>query len=339
MRVFGVFFSLFIGFFVLSAQAQFLPIFQLPGSSPAQKLPALNIDKNSVTVSGISSGAFMAVQLGVAYSDQIKGVASIAGGIYGCSEGKTDTATNICMKDPASLKPETYEKLADNNFKKGLIDNPANLAQQRVFILNGTEDTTVMPEAGKKLEEFYKSFNNQPRTEFAIKMGHAFPSNKAKNACSVSQYPWLNNCQYDGAKEILTTMYGPLNPSSKPTGELLTIDQTEFGSADAGMLDYGNLYVPAACKTAGVQCRLHIALHGCLQGPGVVQKTFVQDAGYNDWAEQNHIVILYPATSMGLGNPNGCWDWFGYTGDNYAVKSAPQMTAIMSMVKRLSDSN
>ena len=45
---------------------------------------------------------------------------------------------------------------------------------------------------------------------------------------------------------------------------------------------------------------------------------------------------LYPqAVSNGTGNPNGCWDWWGYTGKNYAYKSSPQMKAIKAMVNRL----
>jgi len=42
---------------------------------------------------------------------------------------------------------------------------------------------------------------------------------------------------------------------------------------------------------------------------------------------------LYPqAVSNGTGNPNGCWDWWGYTGAGYAQRGAPQMATIMAMV-------
>jgi poly(3-hydroxybutyrate) depolymerase len=34
-------------------------------------------------------------------------------------------------------------------------------------------------------------------------------------------------------------------------------------------------------------------------------------------------------------NPQGCWDWWGHTGGDYAKKAAPQMKAIMAMVSRL----
>jgi hypothetical protein len=35
----------------------------------------------------------------------------------------------------------------------------------------------------------------------------------------------------------------------------------------------------------------------------------------------------------------GCWDWWGYTGPNYALKSALQMTAIMAEVKQITGGN
>jgi hypothetical protein len=41
------------------------------------------------------------------------------------------------------------------------------------------------------------------------------------------------------------------------------------------------------------------------------------------------------ATNSNPSNPLGCWDWWGYTGTNYALKSAPQMAPIMAMVSRL----
>jgi hypothetical protein len=34
-------------------------------------------------------------------------------------------------------------------------------------------------------------------------------------------------------------------------------------------------------------------------------------------------------------NPQGCWDWFGYTGANYALKSGSQLAAVNAMIGRL----
>ena len=52
---------------------------------------------SDVTVSGLSSGAFMAVQLHVAYSSIISGAAVYAGGPYWCAMGNLNTAMMDCM--------------------------------------------------------------------------------------------------------------------------------------------------------------------------------------------------------------------------------------------------
>jgi poly(3-hydroxybutyrate) depolymerase len=52
----------------------------------AAALGAYNVDPNSVSVSGISAGGFMSVQLGVAYSDLFTtGFGVFAGGPYDCA--------------------------------------------------------------------------------------------------------------------------------------------------------------------------------------------------------------------------------------------------------------
>ena len=46
----------------------------------AEPAPELNIDPDRVTVSGISSGALMAHQMHIAYSDMFSGAAILSGG-------------------------------------------------------------------------------------------------------------------------------------------------------------------------------------------------------------------------------------------------------------------
>ncbi|MFD1971870.1 hypothetical protein ACFSJ1_22785 [Trinickia caryophylli] len=54
-------------------------------TSAAPPLPPLAADAKQVTVSGLSSGAFMAGQFGVAYSASIAGVGIVAGGPFYCA--------------------------------------------------------------------------------------------------------------------------------------------------------------------------------------------------------------------------------------------------------------
>ncbi len=92
--------------------------------------------------------------------------------------------------------------------------------------------------------------------------------------------------------------------------------------------------MPSSC---GEQpgCRVHIALHGCSQSREAVGDTFVKESGFAEIADSNRLVILFPQVTAGAYNPEGCWDWWGYTGLDYLGKEAPQIAAIWSMVEHL----
>jgi poly(3-hydroxybutyrate) depolymerase len=62
-----------------------------------------------------------------------------------------------------------------------------------------------------------------------------------------------------------------------------------------------------------IAAKLHVVLEGCLQNEDKIGDQFYTHAGYNEWAESNNIIILYPQVKSGPGNPNECWDWWGYT--------------------------
>src|ERR1700731_5417416 len=57
-------------------------------------LPKLNAAIGDSSISGISSGAFMAVQFGTAWSSVIRGVGVVAGGPYWCAKADTDDFIN-----------------------------------------------------------------------------------------------------------------------------------------------------------------------------------------------------------------------------------------------------
>ena len=73
-----------------------LSFLALPAAAAVTK-PIGNYNVSDVTVSGLSSGAFMAVQLHVAYSSIISGAAVYAGGPYWCAMGNLNTAMMDCM--------------------------------------------------------------------------------------------------------------------------------------------------------------------------------------------------------------------------------------------------
>ena len=56
-------------------------------------------------------------------------------------------------------------------------------------------------------------------------------------------------------------------------------------------------------------------------------------SGYNEWAETNNIIVLYPYVKpLPNINPNGCWDWWGYTNEYYATKNGEQIRFIYNII-------
>jgi poly(3-hydroxybutyrate) depolymerase len=122
------------------------------------------------------------------------------------------------------------------------------------------------------------------------------------------------------------------------TGKYVVFDQSPFATGFGnGLSSEGVVYIPEACaKKDG--CRLHIALHGCEQNREEVGKAFIEGSGFARWADANRFVILFPQVSANpLLNPKGCWDWWGYTGEDYLTKDASQIAAIWKMAERLAE--
>jgi hypothetical protein len=67
---------------------------ELAAQSPP--LSEYNIDASQTSVSGLSSGGYMAVQFEVAFSSLVRGAGIIAGGPYYCAHGDPITATSLC---------------------------------------------------------------------------------------------------------------------------------------------------------------------------------------------------------------------------------------------------
>ena len=307
-------------------------------ASAAVNLPQLNIDKTQTTVSGLSSGGFMAVQLHVAYSATFKkGAGVVAGGPFYCAEGSVTNATGRCMASPAGIPTSTLVTTTNNWAGQALIDPVANLQSSKVYLFSGSIDSTVKPGVMDALKTYYNSFVPTANVVYKkdIAAEHAMITDDYGSACSTKASPYINDCNFDLAGAMLAHLYGALNPRNNaalPAGNFIEFNQSQF-ITNHGMATTGWAYIPQAC-TAGTQCRLHVVLHGCKQNVATVQQQYVRNTGYNRWADSNNIVMIYPQTSTAA--TNSCWDWWGYDSVNYAKKSGPQMVAIKAMVDQVS---
>lgn len=302
----------------------------------------------------------MAVQFGVAYSSVVKGAGIVAGGPYYCAQGDVDIATtkcsctgfgigflSSCEVAPGATDVGRLAQLTNQLAREDLVDPVSHLATQRIWLFSGTLDSTVPPPVMADLHAYYRHFVPADRIRFRndVPAQHAMPTESYGNACDKLGSPYINDCNLDAAGEILKWIYGSLKPKNTgaPSGKLIEFDQSEFVEdlkpEEHGLAATGFVYVPATCEGADRRpCRLHIAFHGCKQNYASIGDRFIRHAGYNAWADANDFIVLYPQTVAIFGrNPNACWDWFDFNGDNpdYANKNGIQTSAVMAMAERI----
>ena len=107
-------------------------------------LPALGANL-SATVSGISSGGYMAVQMHVINSSLFSGAGIVAGGPFYCAEDNVDIALTSCMKTPALISLMELETITESTYlTTHTIDKPSNLKHQPVWLFSGKSDTEVV---------------------------------------------------------------------------------------------------------------------------------------------------------------------------------------------------
>jgi poly(3-hydroxybutyrate) depolymerase len=349
-----------------------------PPLSVSQPLPThLRLDATTVTVSGLSSGGFFAHQFHVAFSQSVAGAAILAGGPYGCVEVIDNPVWPFRKLDPASaavvacthylgsrfwgVRPKPpraadVRQLIDAAHQAGEIDDPTNLADDRVWLFRGELDRVVPAEVADALADLYRLLGVD--TALHVEPGdrerpanHGFPvahiageSRFPPRDCAEHAPPCVIECGYDAAGLLLGHLYPegflPEPVDAHDAGSLHVFDQTEFfePSRPAGLSGVGYIYIPDACQTE--LCRLHVAFHGCrqnadAQGGDRIHDDFLRHAGYNRWAGANRIVVLYPQATEAAGNPQACWDFWGYSGEGWRTREGIQMRAARSMIERL----
>lgn len=293
------------------------------------------IDADRISVSGASSGAMMATQMHVAHSGLIGGVAMISGGPYYCARGSLATGLGVCMKG-GDVGVAGLIEYARNSAEEDHIDDLSNLQGDPVWLFRGTGDVVMHADLTTAASDFYEELTEQPTSIVdTVPAAHGFPTVATGAPCNEMVTPFLNACEYDAAGELLSTLYGDLQPAGAVSSTLIEVPQP--GADDALMLPNAIAYVPQSCRD-GTACGVHIAFHGCQQSAAFVGAAFATGAGYNEWAETNKLIVLYPqvdSSRIAPMNPMGCWDWWGYTNGNYATKNGAQIAVVKATLDAL----
>jgi poly(3-hydroxybutyrate) depolymerase len=346
----------------------------------------LSIQRNGITVSGISSGAAMAHQLHIAHSNDIAGVGLVAGPPFRCADylkGNTTTpftsevvAITMCTAyykklgfgNPIAvfggmpIKLSRLQVLANEAFQSGGVDPKSGLCGDRVFLIAGGKDDTVPANVTQATRELYEWLLGacgggvpieQLLKEVKLRdMPHTMPTDSLLDGQNCPPgAPFIADCDFQGADYILKFLYpakAAAPQANRPASRenLFNFDQHQVIGAfePKGMMHKnGYIYVPDACQH-GETCPLHVAFHGCRQNEDQInaesnnlskEYLFAADAGYNEFAERNNLVVLYPQvdnTSQLGENPAGCWDWWGYTEPVFYQQGARQIQNIWKIV-------
>ncbi len=321
----------------------------------ADKLPALGVKLDQTSVSGLSSGAFMTSQFYIVNSDIMVGAGVIAGGPYLCAQSwdfqtYMTNATTTCMNPlTESFGPNTEAlvKKAKALAKSQDIDPLSNIKDDRIYLFSGKSDRVVTTHVVDQTEKFFLDLGvpaDSIRYNRSVDAGHAIITDDPNDTpCDVTKEPFINDCDFEQSYVIMRHIYGDLKPPAKKlSGKIHKFDQREFIDSEyTSMSEDAYVYVPQACLEES--CRLHVVFHGCLQGAEVIGDDYYAETGYNEIADSNNFVMLYPQVEPSRGkplNPQGCWDFWGYSSPSspqpdYFTRKAPQLRAVRAMVDRL----
>lgn len=311
-------------------------------TTKSNHVPALRLDLSNVTVSGLSSGGYMATQFQLAHSDWVKGVGVLAAGPYYCAQGDITTALSQCVnKIEGEINLEKLYQQAEAYAKQGKIAPLSHMREAKVWLFHGTQDVRVSEQVSNLLHQQYQKWTDTLNITYVNDkpMAHLFPTVSNGVDCMQAESPYIGNCDYDAAGDMLSHLIDDLAaPDPVLSGNLYTIDQQRTAGENAKTLaSEGFVYVPESCAQ-GEPCRAHISFHGCNQYADVVGDAYVTQTGINEWADDNHIVVLYPQTKKSLFmplNPQGCWDWWGYSSNDYANRDGAQINAVKQMLVSL----
>lgn len=298
----------------------------------------LNIDSFSVTVSGFDSGAQLAMHFHHAHSERIRGVGLIAPRPYDCAAGQAARRVNECsgvlaqwtneQQQAAVQRYQQWESQRD-------VQSSVYLASDLVWIFHGEQNQQVGPALTEAVAEWYRQWTNPEYVHVArhAGAGHIWPTMSEGAECA-SQAPGVGNCGMDAAGNMLAHLYGYMLEPDEKTVPLTEFDQHSIvDQYSPYFADTGYAYVPQACADGGA-CSLHIALHGCDQSG----TEFAVNSGLNRWAQSNRLVVLYPqavVSEVEPVNPQGCWDWWGYSGDNYATLDGQHIEGLLRLIHYL----
>ena len=243
-------------------------------------------------------------------------------------------ATDLGEPDPAALFAAAAKLGAT-----GAIDPLTNLATTASTCSAAPRTTPCCRRSAAKIAPFY-ALAGLPATalrlEAAVPAGHGFATEDGPVACGTTATPVRERLRLDQAREILAFLRGPLQPAAAAVPDPVAFDQSRYLAEPIGArhgrdrlgLRAGGLPQRRALPRPHRLPRLQAERRQrgrCRHGRGRLQPLG------RDQSDRRALSADHATWS----NPNGCWDWWGYTGTAYATKAGAQMAAVHRMLLAL----
>ena len=302
-----------------------------------QILLILGIAIISESVNYTVSGGTIAVQQHIAYSSFVQGAGIVEAGPYYCSLGSSVRLQTACTKNPWLIYVPQLVQYAKERSADGTIDPVSNLQNHPVFFFSGTLDAEVVQATTKAAQTFYENFVSETSIFglYTIPANHAWVTTIEGNPCWYFGSPFINDCGTDLSGLIFhnviskSSVIGAYDPNN-----LHLFDQSDYADTwAAGISSRGYIYVPSHCKTDPTICHVHVNFHSCLQEYDRIGNVYVKSIGMVEWAEGSNIIVIFPQTVSSQHNRYACWDDWGYTGPDFALKSGLQLSAVHNMTQ------
>lgn len=134
----------------------------------------------------------------------------------------------------------------------GKIDSPENLADDRIYLFSGKDDSVIDPAVMESLQQYYSLFvdtsnivageelsffvNDSSLTivsDYSVAAEHCIPTLSYGEACATLKSPYIGKCSFDGAGAALQTIFNDelVEGTSDVSSNLLSFDQTPFISS------------------------------------------------------------------------------------------------------------
>ena len=302
-----------------------------------EPLPRLNILPGSLTVSGVSAGGYMATQYQVAFSKDVIGAGISRRRPLASARRASSRGHSANAREGSAGGPDDDTLGCDAaRERRGPCRRRSVLARDRPRLDLPRQARPQDRRRGLRLLASLLSRDFVPREriryETQVPAAHGFPTKDSGAACDCRTHRHGSSTAISTLRaKCCAYLYDDLRePAGRSQGELRRLRPGAATSRRANPFHRctatGLLFVPRDC--AGGQALPDPRRLSWLssRASAIIGRPLRATAGYNRWADDNRIVVLYPQAATESGrwpfNPRGCWDWWGYSGADYAARTA-----------------